>query len=278
MKETNMRYIKAEQIKKIVAGLCYEANVILRPDILGQLKLAFKKEHSSRAKKILKAIIDNAKTALHEKLAICQDTGMPVVFVQLGQDVHVSGGNLTKAINDGVGIGYKRNYLRNSIIKDPITRGKPGFSPAVIHYEIVPGQKIKITLLPKGFGCENKAQVKMFKPTTNIKVIKEFVVDAVKQAGPDACPPFVVGIGIGGTQDYACLLAKKALLRKIDKQSMFEKELLKEINKLGIGPMGLGGKVTCLGVNIETYPTHIAGLPMAVNISCHAMRSASAVL
>ena len=235
---------------------------------------------------ILKAVIENAKKAGDVNLAICQDTGLPVVFARIGQDVHITGDSLINAINKGINLGYRQGFLRDSIIKDPLLRGKPGFIPAVIHTDIVAGKRVGITVLPKGFGCENKSRVKMFNPTASLEAIKEFIVQAVKDAGPDACPPFVVGVGIGGTQDYACLLAKRALLRKITSYelrvtsyiSRLEQELLKEINKLGIGPMGLGGKTTCLGVNIETCPTHIAGLPVAVNISCHALRSAAAII
>ncbi len=274
-----MRQIKIDLIKNAVIGLCIQANIRLRHDILKQLKTALRIEKNIRAKKILKAIIENAAIAERSKLAICQDTGLPVVFIEIGQDVHIIGGPLEKVVNDAVVSGYKKGYLRNSIVMDPVGRGKPEFGPAVIHTEIVPGEKIKLTILPKGFGSENKSQVKMFKPTTGLAQIKQFIIDVVNQAGPDACPPFIVGVGVGGTQDYACLLAKKALLKKVgSKNSSLEKELLIEINKLNIGPMGLGGKTTCLGVNIETYPTHIAGMPVAVNISCHALRSASVVL
>jgi len=182
-------------------------------------------------------------------------------------------------VNRGVELGYRKASLRSSIIREPLARGRSGSSPAVIHADIVRGNKLKITVLPKGFGCENKSQVKMFNPTTRPEEIKDFIVDVIKAAGPDACPPYVVGVGIGGTVDYSCLLAKKALLRKLKTaRSGMERELLRRINALNIGPMGLGGKATCLGVHIETFPTHIAGLPVAVNISCHALRSATAIL
>jgi fumarate hydratase subunit alpha len=195
-------------------------------------------------------------------------------------------GDLKSAINKGVELGYKRGFLRNSIIRDPLLRVKSGYQPAIIHIDMAKGNRLKLTVLPKGFGCENKTQVKMFNPTAKTDEIKKFILDVVKNAGPDACPPFIIGIGIGGTADYACFLAKKALLRKVKGQkstvanriSKLEKDILKEINKLNIGPMGLGGKTTALAVNIKTYPTHIAGLPVAVNISCHALRSASAAL
>jgi fumarate hydratase subunit alpha len=246
------------------------------------LRQAYKKERNKRAGSILGAIIKNAEIAKKENLAICQDTGMPVVFLEVGQGVIISG-ELKKAVNKGVEAGYKKGALRNSIVYNPLTRGMARYSPAIIHIDIVKGNNLKITVLPKGFGCENKSQLKMFLPTATIGEVKKFIIEAVKSAGPNACPPFVVGVGIGGTADYACFLAKKALLRKQGLSPkgtvpVLERELLSRINKLNIGPMGLGGKATCLGVNIETFPTHIAGLPVAVNISCHALRSASVVL
>ena len=270
-----MKIIRANKITRVIAELCIQANQILRKDVFLALKVAYKKETNKRAKDILEAIIKNADIAKKEGLAICQDTGLPCVFVELGQDVKING-DLKSAINKGVELGYKKGSLRNSIVKDPLQRGPSKFSPAVIHTEIVKGNKVKITVLPKGFGCENKSQLKMFNPTAKITEIKKFVVAAVKSAGPDACPPYIVGVGIGGTADYALFLAKKALLRKITSyEKKLEQELLSEINRLNIGPMGLGGKTTALAVNIETHPTHIAGLPVAVNISCHALRSAS---
>lgn len=273
-----MKVISVNKIKDLVAKLCIQANTVLRPDVLGALKKACQKEKNKKTKNALAAIIDNAAIAKKEKLAICQDTGLPCVFVELGQDVKVSG-DLMDAVNNGVELGYKRGYFRNSIIKDPIRRGKSVFSPAVIHVDLVKGSKLKISVLPKGFGCENKSQLKMFNPTAGLEDIKKFIVEVVKNAGPDACPPYVVGVGIGGTAEYVGVLAKKALLRKVTSHKSqvtrkLEEDLLKEINKLNIGAMGLGG-LTCLGVNIETAHTHIAGLPVAVNISCHALRSAS---
>jgi fumarate hydratase subunit alpha len=217
-------------------------------------------------------------------LAICQDTGMPVVFAEIGQDLKISG-NLKAAINSGIKEGYKKYSLRNSLVQDPLFRGKSGFSPCIMHIDIVAGNKMKLTLLPKGFGCENKSQLKMFKPTSSLEEIKQFIIEAVKSAGPDACPPYVIGVGIGGSADYACFLAKKALLKKIAAYSLrltatqkLEKDLLLAVNRLNIGPMGLGGKITALALNILTYPTHIAGLPVSVNISCHALRGAEIVL
>lgn len=279
-----MRIISAKKIQDTVAELSIQANLFLRPDVLKALKLAYSRQANKKAKLILKAIIDNAAIARKEKIAICQDTGLPVVFLEVGQNVKISG-DLKAAVNKGVELGYQKGYLRNSIIRDPLLRGRSRYSPAVIHTDIVRGSKLKITVLPKGFGCENKSSLRMFNPTAGIVEIKKFIVESIEKAGPDACPPYIVGVGIGGTADYAGLLAKKALLRPINHYTLhithytkLEKELLNEINKLNIGPMGLGGKDTALAVNIETYPTHIAGLPVAVNINCHALRSVSEVL
>lgn len=275
--------VNTNLVTKTIAQLCAEANFQLRKDVLAALNTVCHKEKNSRAKRMLKDIIDNAAIAKRAKIAICQDTGLPVVFVELGQNAQIAG-DLKQAINKGIELGYKKASLRNSIISDPLSRGKSKFSPAVIHIDLVRGNKLKLTVFPKGFGCENKSQLKMFNPTVGIDLVKKFIIDAVKTAGPDACPPYVVGVGIGGSADLANLLAKKALLRQINKHhaqkriSLLEKELLSRINKLDIGPMGLGGKTTALAVNIETYPTHIAGLPVAVNISCHALRSATKVL
>ena len=273
-----MRRISAFRIREAIAALTGRANFFLRQDVLIVLRKVYVAEKNKRAKKIIKAILDNAAIARKEKLAICQDTGMPVVFTQIGQGVIITG-DLKAAINKGIEEGYKKFSLRNSIVSNPLSRGSSGFSPCVIHTDIVKGNKIKLTLLPKGFGCENKSQLKMFKPTAAIAEIKKFIVEAVKNAGPDACPPYVVGVGIGGTADYAALLAKKALLRKISaRSSPLEKDLLRQINKTRIGPMGLGGLHTALAVHVQKHPTHIAGLPVSVNISCHALRSASVVL
>lgn len=277
-----MRAIDASKIKDTVSDLSIQANTVLRKDVLKALKNALRIEKNKRAKEILEAIIKNALIAKREKLAICQDTGLPCVFIDLGQEVKIVG-DLKSAVNRGVETGYRKGFLRESIIQDPLFRGRAGYQPAITHLDMVGGDRLKITVLPKGFGCENKTQIKMFAPTIKISEVKEFIIDVVRLAGPDACPPYIVGVGIGGTADYACFLAKKALLRKItdyglqitDYISELEVELLNEINKLNIGPMGLGGRTTALAVNIETYPTHIAGLPVAVNISCHALRSAS---
>ena len=275
-----MRTVQAKEVTEKVAELCIKANLELRGDVLSALKKAYRQENKAQARRIIKAIIENARVACRLHLAICQDTGLAIVFAQVGQDVRVKG-DLITAIQKGVEQGYKKGYLRNSIVKDPIARGVSRFGPAVVHIELVKGDRLHLTVLPKGFGSENKSALKMFNPTAEIEKIKEFIVDTVRQAGPDACPPYVVGVGIGGTADYASFLAKKALLRRIgfkasrDDLGRLEEELLKEINMLGIGPMGLGGKTTALAVNIETYPTHIAGMSVAVNISCHALRSAS---
>jgi len=280
-----MRTIPSDKIRDAVSNLCIKANVALRQDVLQALNRAFIKETNKKAKDALGAIIKNAFIAEKEKLAICQDTGLPVVFLEIGNNIKITG-DLKSAVNKGVESGYRKGFLRDSIIKDPLLRGKPGCLPAIIHTDIVKGNKLKITVFPKGFGCENKSLLKMFKPTAKINEIKKFIIDAVKMAGPDACPPYIVGVGIGGTADYAAFLAKKALLKKILKprtynlepKTQLEQELLKEINRLNIGPMGLGGKTTALAVNIEVYPTHIAGLPVAVDISCHALRSATEII
>lgn len=257
--------------------LARRANFILRRDVLSALRSAYRLEKNKQAKTILKAILDNAAYAKKNSLAICQDTGMPVVFAEVGQNLKIDG-DFKAAINQGIKDGYKKYSLRNSIVSDPLLRGKPGSSPCIIHTDIVGGDKIKLTILPKGFGCENKSQLKMFKPTASTEEIAKFIIDAVNRAGPDACPPYVVGVGVGGSADYASIMAKKALLNKIQSKTTLERDLLKRINQSGIGPMGLGGKTTALAVKLQKYPTHIAGLPVSVNISCHALRSASIIL
>ncbi|MFH1778805.1 MAG: fumarate hydratase [Candidatus Omnitrophota bacterium] len=280
-----MREVNVNRIKGVVAQLAIEANLFLRKDVLRALKNAYLKEKKVRAKKILEILVENAKIAAEEKLPICQDTGMATVFLEIGQGIKLVGGDLEKAINNGIKQGYKKGYLRKSVVADPLLRvNTKDNTPAVIHTKIVPGNKIKITVSPKGFGSENKSATKMFKPTDNMNKIEEFIIETVKNAGADACPPFIIGVGIGGTLDKACILAKEALLRPIDKRNLkphiakLENGLLKKINSLKIGPMGLGGNATCLAVSIETYPTHIAGLPVCVNISCHATRSASVIM
>jgi fumarate hydratase subunit alpha len=280
-----MRKIDVKKIRFVVAKLAIEANFVLRRDIIRAIRNAYLAEKNRKAKKILKILLDNAAIAKSEKLAICQDTGMAAVFIEIGQGVNLVGGDLSKAVNEGIRDGYKKGYLRKSVVADPLLRiNTKDNAPAVIHEKIVPGDNIKITVLPKGFGSENKSVTKMFNPTQGEGEIALFIIEAVRKAGADACPPYILGVGMGGTLDKACLLAKEALIRPIDKRSTkrhiaaLEKELLKKINALKIGPMGLGGGATCLGVNIEVYPTHIAGLPVCVNISCHATRSATATL
>ncbi len=276
-----MRVINAEKIRDLIADACIKANTVLPSDVLAALKKAYALEKTALSRKLVEAIIENAGVAKKKGLAICQDTGLPALFVEIGQDVKING-NLEQALQKGVEQGYRKGYFRDSIVKDPLSRGRSGFTPAVIHYEIKPGDKLKIVVLPKGFGCENKSALKMFNPTADIKQIKDFVVEIVKKAGPDACPPYVIGVGIGGTAEFACLLAKKALLNKVTGHrslvTKLEEKILNEINKLNIGVMGLGGKTTAIGVNILTYPTHIAGLPVAVSISCHALRRASIII
>ncbi|HOU36398.1 MAG TPA: fumarate hydratase [Candidatus Omnitrophota bacterium] len=274
-----MRLIAAQKITDTVARLCVKANIELRPDVLSALRRARSLETTARAKSILKAIIDNAAIARRKKLAVCQDTGLPCVYIELGRDVRVRG-DLNRAVNQGIEKGYRLAYLRNSVVRDPLGRGTSGYSPGIVHIDLVKGGRIKITVLPKGFGCENKSRLMMFNPTAGMDDIKRFIVDTVRTAGPDACPPYVVGVGIGGTADLACLLAKKALLRNIGAHhsSRLEEDILAAVNRLNIGPMGLGGRTTALAVRIETHPTHIAGLPVSVNISCHATRSATATI
>lgn len=280
-----MREIKADVVASAVEKLCTDANYYLNEDILQALQNGISDEVSETGKNVLSQLVENASLAREKQVAICQDTGMAVIFVELGQDVHVSGGNLTEAVNEGVRRGYKNGYLRKSVVNDPVERVNTGDNtPAVIHYDIVDGENIRITAAPKGFGSENMSGVKMLKPSDGLEGIKSYILDVVDKAGPNPCPPVVVGVGIGGTMEKAALLAKKALLRPVNQCSKveylckLEKEMLKAVNRLGIGPAGLGGKITALGVNIEAYPTHIAGLPVAVNISCHATRHAEVVL
>lgn len=280
-----MREIDVARIKDAVSELCLKANFELRRDVLKALRSGLKKETNGRAKNIIRSILENAKLAKTKRIAICQDTGMAVVHIEIGQGVAFKGGSLKKAIDDGVEEAYRKGYLRKSVVGHPLLRSNTKTNtPAVIFTDIVDGDRIKIIVSPKGFGSENKSMIKMFRPTASVEEIKEFVIDVVKKAGPDACPPFVLGIGIGGTFEKCAYLSKKALMRSLDKHNpdkhmaRLEKELLKQINALGIGPMGLGGRTTALGVNIMSSPTHIAGLPVAVNVSCHATRSAEKIL
>lgn len=273
-----MRKIKTEEIINNVKEMCIESNLELAPDMKEALVSAKENETSEIGCKILSDLEENLKIAKEDSIPICQDTGMAVVFVEVGQDVKVKG-SLTDAINEGVRQGYTEGYLRKSVVSDPIERVNTNDNtPAVIHYDIVEGDQIKITLAPKGFGSENMSKIVMLKPADGIEGVKEVVINAVKDAGPNACPPMVVGVGIGGTFEKCAYLAKKALARSIDSKNEnefyadLEDELLEKINKIGIGPGGLGGTQTALGVNVETYPTHIAGLPVAVNICCHVNR------
>ena len=276
-----MREINVKEITAAVKKLCIDANYYLSSDVREKLNSAREKEEWKIAKGILDNIIENADIAKNEKMPMCQDTGMACIFVEIGQDVHITGGLLEEAINKGVAEGYSEGYLRKSVVKDPLDRVNTGDNtPAVIYYDIVKGDKIKITVAPKGFGSENMSAIKMLKPADGLEGVKEFILKVVKEAGPNPCPPIVVGVGIGGTFDRAAMLAKKALLRPLNVLNTnefyanLEDELVQEINKMGIGPQGFGGMTTSLGVNIETYPTHIAGLPVAVNINCHATRHA----
>lgn len=280
-----MRIINTDEIINNIKEMCIEANHYLAPDMLNVFNNARKNEKSPLGCQILEQLDENLKIAAEDMIPICQDTGMAVVFMEIGQDVHIEGENLEDAINEGVRCGYVDGYLRKSVVSDPIIReNTKDNTPAVIHYSIVPGENIKITLAPKGFGSENMSRVFMLKPADGIEGVKDAVITAVKDAGPNACPPMVVGVGIGGTFEKCAILAKKALARPADSSSHIpyvkdmEEELLEKINKLGIGPGGLGGTQTALAVNVETYPTHIAGLPVAVNICCHVNRHVSRTL
>lgn len=274
-----MRKLHVNKIVEAVKEMCISANYNLGEDVLNSFEKFKKNEESSIGREIIENLIKNAKIAKENQMPMCQDTGMAVVFVEIGQEVQLIGGNITDAINEGVRQGYKEGYLRKSVVGDPLIRKNTGDNtPAIIYYDIVRGDKIKITVAPKGFGSENMSKTKMLKPSDGIKGVEAFVVETVSQAGPNPCPPIVVGVGIGGTLDKATYMAKKALLRPIGEHNDLEhirdmeKRLLEKINKLGIGPQGLGGTTTALAVNIEIFATHIAGLPVAVNINCHASR------
>lgn len=280
-----MKEIHVNRITDCVEKLCMDANYFLNPDIYESLKSSLNVESSENGRMVLDILLKNAEIAKNEKIAICQDTGMAVVFLEIGQDVHIVGGTLYDAVNEGVRRGYKNGYLRASVVKHPLKRiNTYDNTPAVIYTDIVEGDKIKIEIAPKGFGSENMSAVKMLKPSDGVEGVKEFVIKTVSDAGPNPCPPVIVGVGIGGTMEKAALLSKKALLRPVGSASEdydiaeLEREILSKINKLGIGPGGLGGNTTALCVNIEVYPTHIAGLPVAVNIGCHATRHASAII
>ena len=280
-----MREVNVSIITDNIKEMCIEANHFLTDDMKNVFENAVKNEESALGKQVLGQLEENLKVAGEDMIPICQDTGMAVVFINVGQDVHLTGGDITDAINEGVRRGYVDGYLRKSVVKDPIYReNTKDNTPAVIHFNIVPGDKVDITVAPKGFGSENMSRVFMLKPADGIEGVKEAILTAVKDAGPNACPPMVVGVGIGGTFEKCAYLAKKALTRDLNEESPveyvrdLEKEMLEKINKLGIGPGGLGGTQTALAINIETYPTQIAGLPVAVNICCHVNRHSHRVI
>ncbi|MCI7138473.1 MAG: fumarate hydratase [Oscillospiraceae bacterium] len=280
-----MREIEAAKITDTVKRLCIQANVILPEDVKNCIIKRKSEENWAPAREILDRIEENFELAAAENVPICQDTGVACVFLEIGQEVHIAGADITQAVNEGVRQGYAEGYLRKSVVRDPLDRENTGDNtPAMIYYDIVPGNKIKITVAPKGFGSENMSQIKMLRPSDGIEGVKAFVLKAVEEAGPNPCPPIIVGVGIGGTFDKAALLAKKALLRETGTPSAdplyakLEEELLEKINALGIGPQGFGGKTTALAVAVEHYPTHIAGLPVAVNINCHVARHKTEVI
>lgn len=280
-----MRDVNVSEITKNIKEMCIEANHFLSEDMKKVFKNAVDSEESPLGKQVLNQLNENLSIAASDMIPICQDTGMAVIFINVGQEVHFTGGDITDAINEGVREGYVEGYLRKSVVSDPLIReNTKDNTPAVIHYSIVPGDKVEITVAPKGFGSENMSRVFMLKPADGIEGVKNAILTAVKDAGPNACPPMVVGVGIGGTFEKCAILAKKALTRNLEEKSEIEyvrnleSEMLEKINKLGIGPGGLGGTQTALAVNIETYPTHIAGLPVAVNICCHVNRHVKRVL
>lgn len=280
-----MREIDVKQVKEAVASLCVEANYHLGDDVVCAICRMQETEESPLAKNILSKLIENVEVSRKMEVPICQDTGMAVVFLEVGQEVHFINGNLYDAINEGVAEGYLGGYLRCSVVADPIRRvNTDNNTPAVIHTKIVPGDQVKITVAPKGFGSENMSAIKMCNPSVSTQEIIDFVVETVDKAGSNPCPPVIVGVGIGGTFEKAAYLSKKALLRSVDAPNSdpfyekMEQDMLEGINRLGIGPQGFGGSTTALGVNIETYPTHIAGLPVAVNLSCHVTRHKTVVL
>ena len=279
-----MRELSAQLITETVRRLCMEANCHLPQDMRNCISSSLKLEDWPGAREILERIVENYEIADEENLPICQDTGVACVFLKIGQEVHIDG-DVNEAVNEGVRQGYRDGYLRKSVVRDPLDRVNTGDNtPAFIYYELVPGDQVEITVAPKGFGSENMSRIKMLRPSDGVQGVVDFVVQAVEEAGPNPCPPIVVGVGIGGTFDKAALLAKKALLRPVDVANenpfyaRLEQELLEKINALGIGPQGLGGRTTALAVNIETLPTHIAGLPVAVNINCHVTRHQTEVL
>ena len=279
-----MREISAERITEAVARLCVDANCHLPEDVRQRIQSSRELEDWPGAREILTRIVENYEIADNENLPICQDTGVACVFLKIGQEVHIIG-DIQEAVNEGVRQAYRDGYLRKSVVRDPLDRVNTGDNtPAFLYYELVPGDRVEITVAPKGFGSENMSRIKMLRPSDGVQGVVDFVVQAVEEAGPNPCPPIVVGVGIGGTFDKAAFLAKKALLRPVDVPNdnpfyeALERELLKKINTLGVGPQGLGGRTTALAVNIETMPTHIAGLPVAVNINCHVTRHQTEVL
>lgn len=274
-----VRSVNVELLTENIKEMCIQANHFLAPDMDKAMKEAHEKETRPLAKQILGQLLENLDIAGQDMIPICQDTGMAVVFLKVGQDVHFEGGSVEDAVNEGVRQGYAEGYLRKSVVGDPILRvNTKDNTPAIIHYEIVPGDQVEITVAPKGFGSENMSKICMLKPADGVEGVKEAIVNAVKEAGPNACPPVVVGVGIGGTFEKAAILAKKALTREVGEHSELphvkelEEELLAKINEIGLGPAGLGGDTTALAVNINTYATHIAGLPVAINICCHVNR------
>lgn len=280
-----MKEIHVTQVTEAVARLCQAANTELSPDIHAALVTARQTEPSPTGQAILDELLENAALAHSQQLAICQDTGMAIVFVTMGQDVHIQGGNLSQAIQAGVARGYTEGYLRASVVCDPLLRVNTGDNtPAIIHYDLVDGDQLEITVAPKGFGSENMSAVRMFSPSAGLPGVRRFILDTVQAAGPNPCPPIIVGVGIGGSLEKVTLLAKQALLRPVGSLNpvphlaALETELLTAINQLGIGPAGLGGRTTALAIHIAAFPTHIAGLPVAVNMSCHATRHATAIL
>ena len=280
-----MRKIDCSLITREVARLCQKANTILSPDLTAALASAYQTEESPAGQAVLGELIENARIAAEQRLAICQDTGMAVVFIELGQNIQITGGNLYDAINAGVARGYTEGYLRASVVSDPLVRVNTGDNtPAVIHTDLVAGDQLRIIVAPKGFGSENMSAVRMLNPSDGETGIRSFVLETVRRAGPNPCPPVVIGLGLGGTLEKAALLAKKALMRPIGSHSelkhlaALEVSLLEDINRLGIGPAGLGGRITALALHIESYPTHIAGLPVVLNMGCHATRHAEVTL
>lgn len=280
-----MREIDVSRLTEVIERLCMEANMHLPQDVQDALRQCRACEDWEIARGVLDNIIENFEIADRENVPICQDTGMACVFLEIGQDVHLVGGDLREAVDEGVRRGYNKGYLRKSVVRDPVRRGNTGDNtPAMLYTEIVPGDQVKVTVGPKGFGSENMSAIRMFKPSAGLQGIKDFILEIVETAGPNPCPPMVIGVGIGGTFDKAALLAKKALMRPLGSHhpdpfyADLENEMLEKVNQLGIGPQGFGGRTTAIGLNIETMPTHIAGMPCAININCHVTRHKTEVL